>query len=532
MKKKIGIIIILFILFLSSVMIVGSIYYAKQYANQEFDQILYYILHGIEGTSSSVVKEVIEHNILAVIILFFVLAVFIVGIIKKPKYVNLKIKGEEKKVQIYPIKITANHRIAFTTIIFVLALITTVYGFKINTFVKYNLQKTNFYEKYYVDGSNVEIKFPEQKRNLIIISVESLENSLCSRENGGGWSYSVIPELEQLATENINFSHNEKIGGYTIAYGTGFTSGGLVAYTAGIPLITPATLKNSNSYMGNGRYLENAYTLGDILEKEDYNLEIMMGSDGNFGGRTQYFTTNGNYKIFDLNYAIEAGKMTEDEKVWWGFEDDRLFEWAKEEATELASKEEPFNLIIHTADTHFVDGYLSDLAEVRYETQYENVHAYASKLADDFVKWVKEQDFYENTTIVILGDHLGMQSEFYAEHVDEEYERTVYNTIINSAIEPQNTTNRKFTTMDMYPTILASMGVQIEGERLGLGTNLFSGEKTLVEELGYDYVDKELRKKSDFYNNALLGEDYKLIKDVQMTRTDKDVAAEYENNTY
>lgn len=532
MKKKIGIIIILFILFLSSVMIVGSIYYAKQYANQEFDQILYYILHGIEGTSSSVVKEVIEHNILAVIILFFVLAVFIVGIIKKPKYVNLKIKGEEKKVQIYPIKITANHRIAFTTIIFVSALITTVYGFKINTFVKYNLQKTNFYEKYYVDGSNVEIKFPEQKRNLIIISVESLENSLCSKENGGGWSYSVIPELEQLATENINFSHNEKIGGYTIAYGTGFTSGGLVAYTAGIPLITPATLKNSNSYMGNGRYLENAYTLGDILEKEDYNLEIMMGSDGNFGGRTQYFTTNGNYKIFDLNYAIETGKMTEDEKVWWGFEDDRLFEWAKEEATELASKEEPFNLIIHTADTHFVDGYLSDLAEVRYETQYENVHAYASKLADDFVKWVKEQDFYENTTIVILGDHLGMQSEFYAEHVDEEYERTVYNTIINSAIEPKNTTNRKFTTMDMYPTILASMGVQIEGERLGLGTNLFSGEKTLVEELGYDYVDKELRKKSDFYNNALLGEDYKLIKDVQMTRTDKDVAAEYENNTY
>lgn len=532
MKKKISIIIILLVLLLSSVMIVGSIYYSKQYANQEFDQILYYILHGIEGTSSSVMKEVIEHNILAVIILFLVLVAFIVESIKKPRYVNLKIKGEKKKVQIYPIKITANHKIAFTTVIFVSALITTVYGFKINTFVKYNLQKTNFYEKYYVDGNNIEIKFPEQKRNLIIISVESLENSLCSRENGGGWSYSVIPELEQLATDNINFSHNEKIGGYIIAYGTGFTSGGLVAYTAGIPLITPATLKNSNSYVGNGRYLENAYTLGDILEKEGYNLEIMMGSDGNFGGRTQYFTTNGNYKIFDLNYAIETGKMTEEEKVWWGFEDDRLFEWAREEVIELASKEEPFNLIIHTADTHFVDGYLSDLAELRYETQYENVHAYSSKLADDFVKWVKKQDFYENTTIVILGDHLGMQSEFYAEHVDEEYERTVYNTIINSAIEPKNTTNRKFTTMDMYPTILASMGVQIEGERLGLGTNLFSGEQTLVEELGYDYVDKELRKKSDFYNNALLGEDYKLIRDVQMTRTDKDVAAEYENNTY
>ena len=532
MKKKIGIIVILFVLFLSSVMIVGSIYYSKKYADQEFDQILYYILHGVQGTSSSVVKEVIQHNILAVIILFFILVTFIIRNLKEPKYINLKIKGEKKNVQIYPIKITSNNRIIFTTVIFVLALITTVYGFKINTFVKYNLQKTNFYEKYYVDGSNVEIKFPHQKRNLIIISVESLENSLCSKENGGGWNYSVIPELEQLATENINFSHNEKIGGYTIAYGTGFTSGGLVAYTAGIPLITPATLKNSNSYVGSGKYLENAYTLGDILKKEGYNLEIMMGSDGNFGGRTQYFITNGEYKIFDLNYAIATGKMTENEKVWWGFEDDRLFKWAKEETIELASKEKPFNLIIHTADTHFVDGYLSTLAENKYENKYENVHAYASKLTNDFVNWLKEQDFYENTTIVILGDHLGMQSEFYAEHIDEKYERTVYNTIINSAIEPENTTNRKFTTMDMYPTILASMGVQIEGERLGLGTNLFSGEKTLVEELGYDYVDKELRKKSDFYNNALLGDDYKLIKDLQMTRTKEDIDAEYVNNTY
>ena len=37
----------------------------------------------------------------------------------------------------------------------------------------------------------------------------------------------------------------------------------------------------------------------------------------------------------------------------------------------------------------------------------------------------------------------------------------------------------------MYPTILASMGATIEGDRLGLGTNLFSSQETLIEQLGY-----------------------------------------------
>ena len=531
MKKKISTIIMLIILLLSSIMIVGSIYYSREYAEQEFDQILYYILHGIEGTSSSVITEVINHNIGLVIVVFLIMIIFVIKNINKTIYIKIKYKEKEKTIQVYPIKITANHRIIYTTIIFIFALITTVNGFKIDTYVKYNLQTTDIYEQYYVDGSTKDIKFPEQKRNLIIISIESMENSLCSKENGGGWSYSVIPELEELAINNINFSNTEKIGGHVPVYGTGFTSGGLVAETAGIPLITPATLNNSNVYSGNGKYLDNAYTLGDILEENGYNLEIMMGSEGEYGGRTQYFTTNGRYKIFDVNYAIEQGKMTEKDRVWWGFEDDKLFEWAKEEVLNLASKHEPFNLIIHTADTHFVDGYLSEFAESKYETQYENVHAYTSKLVNEFVEWTAKQSFYKNTTIVIIGDHLGMQSEFYASHIDKDYERTVYNVIINSAIEGTNTINRNFTTMDMYPTILASIEVQIEGERLGLGTNLFSGKQTLLEEFGYDYLDKELRKKSTYYNEALLGEDYYLIKEAETARkSDEDKNEIIEHN--
>lgn len=48
------------------------------------------------------------------------------------------------------------------------------------------------------------------------------------------------------------------------------------------------------------------------------------------------------------------------------------------------------------------------------------------------------------------------------------------------------------------------MGVMIEGDRLGLGVNLFSDEQTLAEKYGYDYMFSEMRKTSVFYDRELL----------------------------
>ena len=115
----------------------------------------------------------------------------------------------------------------------------------------------------------------------------------------------------------------------------------------------------------------------------------------------------------------------------------------------------------------------------------------------EFISWIQEQDFYENTTIVLTGDHPTMQENFY--NIDNNYDRVVYNAFINSRVLPVNNKNRVFTTMDMFPTTLAALGVSIEGDRLGLGTNLFSSKKTIPEEIGLDNFNKELKKSSDYY---------------------------------
>ena len=88
-----------------------------------------------------------------------------------------------------------------------------------------------------------------------------------------------------------------------------------------------------------------------------------------------------------------------------------------------------------------------------------------------------------------------MDSDF-CQDVPEDYTRGVYNTIINAPIVPVNQKNRIATTMDMFPTTIAALGAQIEGNRLGLGTNLFSAESTLAEKVGMDTLNKEIRKRS------------------------------------
>ena len=87
--------------------------------------------------------------------------------------------------------------------------------------------------------------------------------------------------------------------------------------------------------------------------------------------------------------------------------------------------------------------------------------------------------------------------------ISSDYQRTIYNCIINSAVEPVSTTNRTFSTIDMYPTTLAALGCKIDGDRLALGTNLFSNRETLLEEYGYETTCDEISKRSSFYNSLM-----------------------------
>lgn len=358
---------------------------------------------------------------------------------------------------------------------------------------------STFIESNYVDPKDVSLTFPEKKRNVIVLYLESMEMTYADKENGGGFDENFISQLTQLSKENENFSGADTVlNGASSTSGTTWTMGGIFAATSGLPLITQLA---QNEMDTQDAFFKNATVLGDILDEEGYQQVFACGSDATFGGRKLYFTDHGNYAIHDLNYRKKIGDLPEDYYVWWGFEDEKLIEYAKEDLTELASSNQPFNYTMLTADTHFEDGYVCDLCQDLHDgNQYGNVISCSDKQVSEFISWIQQQDWYDNTTIVITGDHPTMDSDF-CDPVSSDYSRRVYTAYINAdPIENHSKGERQYTTLDTFPTTLAAMGVSIEGNRLGLGTNVFSGEETLLEKDGMQMINTEFSKKSDFLN--------------------------------
>jgi len=274
----------------------------------------------------------------------------------------------------------------------------------------------------------------------------------------------------------------------------------MVAHTAGVPLKTPPTVEDwQNGYGAEGVFLPGITNLGDILHEQGYYQSLMVGSVCSFGGRKVYYQTHGADHIYELKTARQDGIVPGDYFVWWGMEDKYLFEYAKRELTEISQQDQPFAFTMLTVDTHHIGGYVCEYCENEHEEQYENVMSCSSRQVLEFVQWLQEQPFYENTTIVITGDHLSMDNGYFNRNVDADYVRRNYNCFINSAVDAKYDENRQFSALDMFPTTLAAMGCTIKGEYLGLGVNLFSGRPTLIEKLGYEKFDQQLTMSSEYY---------------------------------
>ena len=487
---------------LFAILLVAEEYVLSSFSGITIDQLVFHMNTNLEGSNwSTFLPTLIQAGIyilIAVIgctIVTFIQKYFIKKANRYRKF-NLKAKEMIKEYSLHFITTLCG----FVAICIVL--VSLADNYYLIDYLAARRIDTEIYDKYYVSTANVELTFPEKKKNLVYIYMESMEMSLADESHGGGKSVNVIPELTDIALENDCFNGDTDIlNGARSLYNSTWTIAGLVAQTSGLPLgINHVLTNNINSISS---FMPGATTLGDILEKEGYHNVFMLGSDAKFGNRDVYFKEHGNYDIDDYYWARNNNKLPDKSYyVWWGYEDDKLFTYAKEELTSLAESDEPFALSLLTVDTHFVNGYLCDDCPDRFTSQYSNVLACSSKKVSELVEWIEAQPWGEDTVIVINGDHLCMDSKYY-EDMPDDYERKTYTAIINSSKKEPDTT-RLYSTMDLFPTTLSAMGVTIKGDRLGLGTDLYSDTPTLLEELGENYLNYELSLNSTFYDKNIL----------------------------
>lgn len=497
--KIIGIIIGYLIAFFSLLIATSISWMFRTWTGLTMNELMFHIQSPLQGTDSGIIISYILSCVLVSIGI-----ILLVGIIYKIV--------KKKKGLILLFSAVISVAIAGTSINYMWSRL------DIKAYASNRSTYSTFIDDNYIDPKSVDIQFPEQKRNLIYIYLESMENTYADEKNGGAFTKNVIPELTELSIENENFSGSQKsLNGGISLNGTGWTVAAMFAQSTGLPLMIPI---EGNSMNEQESFMPGLTAIGDILQEEGYSQNLLLGSDANFGGRKSFYTQHGNYNIYDYYYSKDSGQIPEDYHVFWGYEDKKLFEFAKEHLLEASSSEEPFNMTILTVDTHFEDGYICEECQDSFGSdQYANVIACSSKQVAEFVKWVQEQAFYENTTIVISGDHPTMDSDF-CEDVDKSYNRKVFTTYINSAVEAKGDTYRQYSTFDNFPTTLASLGAEIEGNRLGLGTNLFSSEATLLEKYDKNTIDIELDKKSKLME--------KLTEDIVVQEPEEKMTAEAE----
>lgn len=348
-------------------------------------------------------------------------------------------------------------------------------------------QNSELYLKHYVFADSTKINFPKNKKNLIFIMMESMETNFKN----------FTPELNELAKNNLEFVP----GGKSIAL-TDWTIASQVAKFCGLPLFLPSSMRNSTDI---NKFFPYAKCLSDIFYENGYEQIFMQGSGGKFASTKNLLTQHSVQKFLDNDYYKKIKKIPERDENPWGFSDYTLYSLAKEELDTIKS---PFVVYLVTIDTHCPKGQRSKYCEpfIDNKNQFQGILKCASNQVYNFIEWAKTKDWYYNTVFAIMGDHIWPT---LSEQANVNKNDTLY--FINFFINAENFAPIKFrnySSLDMFPTVLESMGVNIKGHRLGLGTSLFSTEKTLLEIYGEQKLDSMLKIKSYQYDFFMDGKQF------------------------
>lgn len=347
---------------------------------------------------------------------------------------------------------------------------------------------SELYRNHYIHPDSIQIS-SENPKNLIVILLESMETNFAQ----------YTPEINSLEKEHTNFAP----GGESVS-GTSWTIAGITGKLCGIPLNMPMSI---GEYLGKlPTYLPGAKCLMNVLADKNYNQVYMQGSSGDFTQKRTFWTVHGNVAVHDIEYFKQAGKIPNDYHVFWGFEDRKLYRFAKEELDGLYKLNKPFALYMLTIDTHQPEGYVDSACAKEFEKvegKLPKAIQCSSKQLYDFISWAKQQPWYENTVISVMGDHT---MPMLSPKVGIPKSDSLYwtNFIINSGVQ-KPMKPRQYSSLDMFPTLLETMGFELEHRGVALGRSLFSDSLTMLELYGRKTLDSLLRERSIQYDKFLFG---------------------------
>ncbi|ABR47022.1 sulfatase [Alkaliphilus metalliredigens QYMF] len=304
-----------------------------------------------------------------------------------------------------------------------------------------------------------------QGRNVFVIQAESVQNFVINESINGQQMTPVMNELIQ--NDSIYFSR------YYEQVGWGNTSDAEFISHNGF---YPST--KSFSYRA---YEENEFiTLPSMLKDRGYETIAFHGNDGDFWNRENIYPSQG------LDEFISLEDFSEDEMIGIGLSDGEMF---RQSLPYLKGRDNPFYSFYITLTSHHPFT-MEGLQDQQYEglnvgaayegmvleAYLETVH-YLDYEIGKFIEMLKEADLYENSIIVIHGDHQGLDmrneeaNEQLTDFLNRPYEeKDMFNVpfivhIPNGGMQEEVTTAGG--QIDFFPTMANLLGVETEIQTLG-----------------------------------------------------------------
>lgn len=357
-----------------------------------------------------------------------------------------------------------------------------------------NFEETDFYEKHWASAKNLRLN-ADKKRNLIIIFGESLEKRFTVLEGKG---------------DTLKFKDEKavKFSDFMEGYAQRWTQGALFSAFTGAHIhylsdfyryeVFDKIKYDERAHMLSNKVgtiydfeTPNIAYLGDITAQNGYQNLFVQGGDAVFSGTMKFLENHGfsSENIYDKK-NFEGNTEYYKADGWWGINDREVFKLFKQKILSL-DKNKPFLAVMFTLDLHRGDNpYFEKEEDIRRDT-INNLNS--------FVEWFENQDFYKDTTLVVLADHKRMGAGVQPGG-------GLYNAFFNlpkdmvDGVEAE----RAFNQIDMFPTFLDIMGFSLPKYRAGMGVSLFSAEKTLAEKYSYEEQENIFLKIDRFYQ-ALFG---------------------------
>lgn len=351
-------------------------------------------------------------------------------------------------------------------------------------------------------------------KNIIKIHLESFQSFLIDFELHGE---EVTPFINSLVhDQDENFTYFENFFHQTEQGKTADAEFILANSIYGLPQGAAFVTRSKNTYQALPAIMK---------QKQDYTNVVLHGDYKSFWNRDEIYKNFAIDEYYDATYY----DMSPNQVINYGLKDKPFF---TESMPMLESLEEPFYAHLLTLTHHhpyLIDDEDATIAPAETGDgsvdRYFQTARYLDESLEQFFNDLKESGLYDDSVIVIYGDHYGISTnhnrammEILGEEItpfkNAQLQRVPFMIKI-PGVEGKGTVEEYSGQMDVMPTLLHLLGIHGQ-DYIQFGTDLFSPDhKDFVPFRNGDFITPTYSRVSGSYYDNETGEEIKATKEME-----------------